>query len=134
MGFSRFNAGHSCIRMCGMKTRRLALRVTLNSALMLFSVYLVLQVITYFRDNIILGISDLSGLVPSVSRFMLSSVLPPMVVFAALIYLTARPLERMQARLERGERLDEAAAEKVRRRIGGFAGLVQEPRGLAALN
>jgi methyl-accepting chemotaxis protein len=107
-----------------MKTRRLALRVTLNSALMLFSVYLVLQVITYFRDNIILGINDLSGLVPAVSSFMLSSVLPPMVVFAVLIYLTARPLERMQARLERGERLDEAAAEKVRRRIGGFAGLV----------
>lgn len=107
-----------------MKTRRLALRVTLNSALMLFSVYLVMQVITYFRDNIILGIGDLSGLVPAVSRFMLSSVLPPMVVFAVLIYLTARPLERMQVRLERGEKLDDAAAEKVRRRIAGFSGLV----------
>ncbi|MFA6504838.1 MAG: hypothetical protein WCT14_02000, partial [Treponemataceae bacterium] len=107
-----------------MKTRRLALRLTVHSASMIFAVYLVMQIISYFRDNIILGIWDLSALPVTVASFMGKSVLPPMVVFAVVIYLVALPLERVLKRLKRGERLNNQEIETVRGKIENFSRLV----------
>ncbi len=107
-----------------MKTRRLALRLTAHSALMILAVYLVMQVISFIRDNIILGINDFSALPASVASFMVKSVLPPLVVFAAVIYLVALPLQKAQRLLEKGERLSPEKLEAVARRMNAFPRLV----------
>ena len=78
-----------------MKNRQLALRIVLNSVIMILGVYIVMQIITYFRDNMLLGITDLSALPSSVAFFIGTSVLPPMLVFAVLIYFLALPIQRV---------------------------------------
>jgi methyl-accepting chemotaxis protein len=106
------------------RTKHLALRVTLNSVGTVLVVYLVMQVFGYFRDNLILGISDLSALPSTVIGFISANVLPPMLVLGALLYLLARPIERSQRRLEAGERLSAQELEATRKRILGFSNLV----------
>jgi methyl-accepting chemotaxis protein len=106
------------------KTKHLALRVTLNSIVMILVVYLVMQAFGYFRDNVILGISDLAALPGTVMGFMAANVFPPMLVLGALLYLIARPIQRAQERLEAGERLSAAELEATRKRILGFSNVV----------
>lgn len=107
-----------------MKSRRLALRVTLHSAVMILAVYLVMQILSHFRDNIVLGIGDLSDLPATVAAFMTKSVFPPMAIFAVVLYLVALPLERTLKRLAAGEAIGPEEAERVRKRIDGFSALV----------
>jgi methyl-accepting chemotaxis protein len=107
-----------------MKTRRLALRVTLHSSLMILAVYIVMQLINYFRDNIILGIADVSALPSTVFAFIAGSVLPPMILLSVVIYLFALPIQRVQRRLEAGETLEPELLEKTRRRILRFSTIV----------
>jgi methyl-accepting chemotaxis protein len=107
-----------------MKTRRLALRVTLNSALMILGVYVVMQLVNYLRDNILLGLRGLAGLPASVLGFIGANVLPPMIVFAVLIYVLALPIQRAQGRLEAGEELSPSELEATRKRILRFSGVV----------
>jgi hypothetical protein len=63
------------------RTKHLALRVTLNSVGTVLVVYLAMQVFGYFRDNLILGISDLSALPSTVMGFLSANVLPPMLAW-----------------------------------------------------
>lgn len=107
-----------------MKTRRLALRVTLNSVLMILFVYLAMQFVSYFRDNIMLGIDDLSALPWTVLSYMLSTVLPPIVAFAGLIFVPALRIQRIEERLEAGERLGPGELEATRRRLLRFSTLI----------
>jgi methyl-accepting chemotaxis protein len=107
-----------------MTTRRLALRVTLNSVLMILFVYLAMQFVSYFRDNIMLGIDDLSALPWTVLSYMLTTVLPPMLAFAGLIYVPALRIQRIQERLEAGERLGPEELEATRRRLLRFSKLI----------
>jgi methyl-accepting chemotaxis protein len=107
-----------------MKTRRLALRVTLHSALMILGVYVVMQSIAYFRDNIILGLHDLKGYLPSVLNFVGVFVVPPLLVFSCLIWAFARPIQKVALRLEAGEELDADTLEGTRRRLLSFSRLV----------
>ena len=107
-----------------MKTRRLALRVTMNSALMILGVYVVMQVVNYARDNILLGLRGIEGLPSSVALFIGVNVLPPMIVFAILIYALALRIQRVQERLEAGEELPPAELEATRRRILRFSTVV----------
>ncbi len=107
-----------------MTTRRLALRVTLNSVLMILFVYLAMQFVSYFRDNIMLGINDLLALPWTVLSYMLSTVLPPMVAFSGLIFLPALRIQRIQERLEAGEILDPEELEATRRRLLRFSTLI----------
>jgi methyl-accepting chemotaxis protein len=106
------------------KTKHLALRVTLNSIGMIFIVYLVMQFVSYLRDNILLGISDLSALPGTVIGFMAANVIPPMIVLGAIMYFAALPIQRTQARLEAGEELPPEQIERTRKRILGFSNLV----------
>jgi methyl-accepting chemotaxis protein len=103
-----------------MKKTRLALRVTMNSIGMIFAIYFVMQIVAYFRDNAILGISSLRALPASVAFFLAMYVLPPMVICGGLLYLFARPLEKTLGRLRAGETLSPEVAERTRVRILGF--------------
>lgn len=107
-----------------MKTRHLALRVTLNSSFSLLLIYMVMQVFAYFRDNMIFGISDLSALPASVVSFIGGSVLPPLLVFSVIVYLVALPLQKVQKRLEAGETLDDEVIETTRRKMLHFSTLI----------
>ena len=107
-----------------MKKRRLALRVTLNSVLMILFVYLAMQFVSYFRDNIMLGIDDLSALPWTVLSYMLTTVLPPIVAFAGLIFVPALRIQRIEERLEAGERLSPGELEATRRRLLRFSSLI----------
>ncbi len=104
-----------------MKTRSLALRVTMNSTLMILGVYFVMQVVSYFRDNILLGIDDVSALPATALGFIAMNVLPPLVLLSLLIYLVALPIQRVQARLEAGEELAPGELEATRVRILRFS-------------
>jgi len=107
-----------------MQTKRLALRVTLNSIGMIFLVYLVMQVFSYFRDNIILGVSDLAALPGTIALFMGANVIPPMAVLGSILFLAALPIQRAQERLEAGEILSPAELEATRKRMLGFSNVV----------
>jgi methyl-accepting chemotaxis protein len=106
-----------------MKTRRLALRVTMNSALMILGVYFVMQVVSYLRDNILLGLRGLAALPSAVAGFMLANVLPPLLLLSALVYALALPIQRAQERLEAGEELSPEELEGTRQRILRFSTL-----------
>ena len=107
-----------------MKTRHLALRVALNSAVMIFSVYLVMQTVVYFRDGMILGTGDLSDFCPAVFGFLGGRVIPPLVLFGFFLWLAALPIQKVQARLEAGETLTAKELEDTRNRILQFRGIV----------
>jgi methyl-accepting chemotaxis protein len=107
-----------------MKTGRLALRVTMNSALMILGVYFVMQIVNYFRDNLIFGIGDLSALPASVLGFLGANVLPPLILLSILVYLLALPIQRAGLRLESGEALSPEELELTRVRILRFSTVV----------
>jgi len=107
-----------------MQKNHLAVRVTCNSIGMILVVYVVMQVVAYFRDNAILGITTLADLAPYVINFIVMYVLPPMIVCGGLLYLFAKPLERTLTRLRAGETIDPITAERTRLRILGFAGII----------
>ncbi len=104
-----------------MGKNRLALRVILYSIGMILTIYVLMQVIAYFRDNAILGISTLVDLPGYVMGFIAVYVLPPMVLCGGLLYLFARPLEKTLDRLRAGERIDAKEAERTRLRMLGFS-------------
>jgi methyl-accepting chemotaxis protein len=107
-----------------MKTRNLALRVALNSAVMIFAVYLVMQTVVYFRDCLIFETSDLSDFGAAVFGFIGGRVLPPLAVFGFLLWWAALPIQKVQQRLEAGEVLTPEEAEATRNRILRFRSLV----------
>jgi methyl-accepting chemotaxis protein len=104
-----------------MKTRRLARRVTLNSVVMTLVVYFFMQTITYFRDNIIYGLSTTRGFLETVGSFIGPYVLPPTLIFGLVIYFIVLKLQKVQERLEAGETLSRELAEKTRLRLIGFS-------------
>ncbi len=110
--------------MVTMKSSRLALRITLHSVIMILAVYIVMQSLVFLRDNILLGIGDFSGLPAAVFGFIGGSVLPPMIIFAILIFLVGLRLQRVEEQLDRGDVLPPETLELTRKRILGFSTLV----------
>ncbi len=104
-----------------MKKNRLALKVISYSIGMILAIYILMQVIAFFRDNAILGVSSLVDLPGYVMGFIAVYVLPPMALCGGLLYLFARPLEKTLDRLRAGERLGSKDAEKTRLRMLGFS-------------
>jgi methyl-accepting chemotaxis protein len=107
-----------------MKSNTMALRVTLNSALMISGVYFVIQTFAFIRDGIILGIPGIQGYLPSVLAFLASYVLPPSLLFGAVLFFSALPIQKAALRLDSGEILPAAYAELTRKRIIRFSRLV----------
>jgi methyl-accepting chemotaxis protein len=105
-------------------SKNLALRVTVNSVGMILAVYFVMQFVSYFRDNLVLGVSDLSGLASSVGGFLAANVLPPTVILGTILFLIALPIQRVAVRLESGEELPPEELEATRVRILGFSKFV----------
>jgi methyl-accepting chemotaxis protein len=87
---------------------------------MILAVYVVMQIIAFFRDNVILGITSVGALPSSVVFFIGMYVLPPMAVCGGLLYLFALPLEKTLERLRAGEAIEPEVAERTRVRILGF--------------
>ncbi len=104
-----------------MKKNHLALRVTLIAIGMILAIYVLMQVIAYFRDNAILGITTVADLPIYVFKFIVSYVAPPMVLCGTLLYLFALPLQKTLDRLRAGERLDAETIEKTRVRMLKFS-------------
>ncbi len=104
-----------------MSKNRLAFKVILFSIGMILAIYVLMQVIAYFRDNAILGISTIADLPGYVMGFIVLYVLPPMALCGGLLYLFARPLEKTLDRLRAGEQIDPKTAEKTRLRMLGFS-------------
>ena len=107
-----------------MSNKRLALRVTRNSLLMIFGIYLVMQVFTYVRDGVILGVSGLSDLPVMTATYMGTVILPPVLVLGLILYLLAKRIERVACALERGEAVAAEELEKTRKRLIGFSKVV----------
>lgn len=107
-----------------MSNKRLALRVTRNSVVMIIAVYLVMQVFTYFRDGLILGVSDLSDLLAMTAAYMFSVVIPPALVLGLILYLLALRIQRVACALERGETIPDDELERTRKRLIGFSKVV----------
>lgn len=103
-----------------MKTRTLALRVTLNSIVMIFFVYLVMQTVVFFRDAVIFSTNDMSDFGSAVGGFIGGRVVPPLLVFGFILWLIALPIQKIQARLEAGEVLGAEETERVRTTILRF--------------
>lgn len=104
-----------------MKKNHLALTVTMISIGMILAVYILMQIIAFFRDNAILGLTSLAALPGSVVLFIAMYVLPPMLICGTLLYRYARPLEKILDRLRAGETLDENTAEQTRVRMLRFS-------------
>jgi methyl-accepting chemotaxis protein len=107
-----------------MKTRTLALRVVLNSIVMVFLVYLVMQTAVFFRDSLLLQTSDMHDFFPVVFGFIGGRVLPPLILFGVIMYFIALPIQKVQERLEAGEVLTDAEVERTRHRMLGFGTVV----------
>ena len=107
-----------------MKSKHLALRVTMNSALMIVGVYIIIQLVAFIREGLVLGLTGFSGLLPSITGFVGTYVLPPATVFGVILYFGALPIQRAARRLEAGEDITPAEAEKTRQRIIKFSTLV----------
>ena len=113
-----------------MKKSHLALRVASTSIGMILGVYIVMQIIGYFRDNAILGLSSFADMPICVTKFLLVSVIPPMLICGGLLYLFARPLEKTLNKLRAGEMINPDTAERTRKRMLGFSRIVYALNGL----
>jgi len=103
---------------------RIARKVSLISVVMIISVYVFMQTLGYVRDNAILGISGLADLPAYVIGFLGKYVIPPAIIFGAIMYFFSRPLDKALALLRAGETLDPARAERVRLRMLRFSYLI----------
>jgi methyl-accepting chemotaxis protein len=91
---------------------------------MIVGVYILMQIVSYFRDNIILGIGDISALPVTVLGFVAVNVLPPLVLLSVIVYFIALPIQRAAVRLEAGEEPTPEELETTRLRILRFSTVI----------
>ncbi len=104
-----------------MKSKLLALKVTAQSIGMILGVYIVMQVFSYLRDNLVLGISGLESMPGTVSSFMLLYVFPPSLVLGAFLFMLALRIQRVGERLEAGQSISPEEIEHTRIRLLGIS-------------
>ena len=107
-----------------MKTKHLALKVTLNSSIVILAAFTVVQAFAYIRDSLLLESGSLADFFPSFGMYMGTRVIPVLLFFAAIIYLSARPLEKTIVRIEAGEPVDAGEIDKAKRRMKNFKTLI----------
>jgi methyl-accepting chemotaxis protein len=107
-----------------MKTKHLALKVTLNSSIVILAAFIVVQSFAYVRDSLLLESGSLADFFPSFGMYMGTRVIPVLVFFAAIIYLRARPLEKTIRRVEAGESVEASEIDKVKRGMKNFKTLI----------
>ncbi len=110
--------------MIYMTTKRLALRVTLQSLSMILGVYIVMQAFTYWKDNVVLGLTGIGSMPAMVASFIAFNVLPPALLFGLLLFFLAFRIQRIGERLEAGELIPAAEIERTRTRLLHFSTVV----------
>ena len=107
-----------------MRTRNLALKVTLNSVYVILIAFTLIQLINYSRDAILFQTGSIGEFFANYAVYMGTRVIPVLVLFSIIIFLNARKMEQVLGRLERGEPTEQEELEAVRARILRFPSLI----------
>ena len=107
-----------------MKTKNLALNVTLNSSFIILAAFTVVQAFNYIRDALLLEAGSTQDFFTSFAMYMGTRVLPVLVFFAAIIYLRARPLQKTIGKIESGQPVEIGEIEKTKRGMRNFKTLI----------
>lgn len=83
-----------------------------------------MQVFTFFKDGLLLGMTGIAALPGAVLSFMITAVIPPAVALGLLIFLFALRIQKVGERLEAGDSITPEEAERTRTRILGFSTVV----------
>ncbi len=78
--------------------RNLALRVALNSVAVILIAFTIVQTTNYVRDGLLLHAGTLVTFILSYAGYMGTRVLPVMVVFAVILFLSALPIQKVATR------------------------------------
>ncbi len=107
-----------------MKTKNLALNVTLNSSFIILAAFTVVQAFNYIRDALLLEAGSTQDFFTSFAMYMGTRVLPVLLFFAAIIYLRARPLQKTIGKIESGQPVEIGEIEKTKRGMRNFKTLI----------
>jgi methyl-accepting chemotaxis protein len=107
-----------------MKSSRLALKVTLNSFLVILVAFTLMQGVNYLRDAILLATGSPEEFLGEFLFYMGTRVVPVTLFFAVILFLYALRIQRMIQRLAAGEQLSEDLLQWTRIRIIRFRTIV----------
>lgn len=102
------------------KKTYLALKVSLITAIMIIGIYFFMQIVSFFRDNVILNVHSLVDLPRDVFSFMFMYVIPPTVFCWIFLYLRILPLQKVYERLLNGDIIEESARQKAIKQMASF--------------
>ena len=107
-----------------MKTRNLALKVALNSFLTIMIAFIIIQAFNYVRDAILLETGSFGDFLGSFATYMGTRVLPVLLLFSAIIFFSAQPIQKTIAKIERGEATDQDEISSAKRKMRTFRALI----------
>ena len=107
-----------------MKTRNLAIKVTLNSFLTILIAFTIVQTFNYVRDAILLETGSIGEFFGSYAMYMGTRVMPVLLLFSGIIFLNALPIQKTIAKIERGEITDEVEINRAKRKMRSFRVLI----------
>jgi methyl-accepting chemotaxis protein len=96
-----------------MKSRFLALKVTLNSAIVISVAFSIAQALSYVRDAILFRTGSVGQFFGNYAAYMGTRILPVMVFFAAILFFVALPIQRASVRMQKGEEPDRDGRDRV---------------------
>lgn len=109
-----------------MKTKKsnLALQVTLISVGMIIIVYILMQILAFFRDCVTIGAVSMRYLPSYTFSFIIKFVVPPCVIFGFGIYFLAKPFETALEQLRQGIPLSQKRIEKLPTQLLRFSWII----------
>ena len=107
-----------------MKTKNLALKVTLNSFVVILVAFGLLQAYSYIRDALLLDAGSFSDFFGSFASYIGTRVLPVLFVFSAIIFTRAYQLEKRLRAIETGSVVDEESIQRATRGMRSFKNLI----------
>ncbi len=90
-----------------MKSRFLALKVALNSVIVISLAFSVAQALSYARDAILFRTGSVGQFFLNYAAYMGTRILPVALFFGAILFLLVLPVQRASVRMHKGEELDE---------------------------
>ena len=107
-----------------MKTRNLALKVALNSFLIILVAFTIVQTFNYVRDAILLETGSFGEFLASYAMYMGTRVMPVLLLFSVIIYLNALPIQKTINKVENGEVTDDEELERAKKKMRSFRVLI----------
>jgi methyl-accepting chemotaxis protein len=107
-----------------MKTKNLALKVTLNSFIVILVAFGLLQAYSYIRDALLLGAGSFDDFFSSFSSYIGTRVAPVLLIFAAIIFIRAYQIEKRLKVIETGIGVDEELIAKTTQGMRNFKNLI----------